>query len=40
MGDISLGFVPELVLKENTEFEGMSEEEGEHRRGAHYDEGW
>lgn len=35
--DVALGLVPELVLEEDAELEGMGEEESEERRGAHYD---
>ena len=37
--DVAFGLVPELVLEEDAKLEGVSDEEGEHRRDAHGDGG-
>ena len=40
LGDVPFGLVPELVLEEDAELEGVGEEEGEHRRervAGHYE---
>ena len=35
--DVAFWFVPDLVLEEGAELDGVGKEEGKHRRRAHYD---